>query len=67
MKFLKLFTELKYCAAHVQSKTDEGLTKDESKEDMPSYCSHPRVLKQGQLLRSRVYVDLHGVAMAIGG
>lgn len=54
MTFLKLFTELKYCAAHVQSKTDRGLTKVESKEDMPSYCSHPWVLLQGQLLKTHV-------------
>lgn len=60
MTFLKLFTKLKYCAAHVQSKTDRGLMEREPKEDMPSYCFHLQVLLQGQLLQA------HGIAMAIG-
>lgn len=51
MAFSELFTKLKYCAVHVQSKTDRGWAEDESKADMPSYCSHPGVLLQGCFYR----------------
>lgn len=54
MKSLKLFTKLKYCAAHVQSKTDRGLMERDPKEDMPSYCSHPQCCYRGSIYRVMV-------------
>lgn len=64
--FFKIFAKLKYCAARVQSKTDRtagGWVKGRHDFILLSPWS---AATGAASTDSCVYVDLHGIAMAIG-